>query len=294
MKVLIFGSSGFLGNSLCNVLKENGVEFYTVSRSDSKSSYNIDISDIKQFSQLPHNFFDVVVNCATILPGGSFLDNNYLEKIYKTNILGSQNICIWINGQESVKKIINCSTLVVVNKPWPLQLSEDEATYPTGNHVLYSSSKLTQELIFKTFAESHNISLTQIRFSALYGEKMNWSGIICDIIDQAKKNKKIILKNGSKVTADFLYVDDAAKIIFSSIKHSSEGIINGASGKETSILKLAMIIREYFNGEVEVENYDDPDFTESRSLINIDKLEKIIQTNTFMDLRNGIKKVIEQ
>lgn len=293
MRVLIFGGNGFLGTSLSTILKKQEVEFYTISRSDPKSDYHIDICNIEQFSQIPLNFFDTVVNCATILPGGNFLDNEYLEEIFKTNILGSQNICKWVNSQNSIKKIINCSTLVVINKPWPLQLSENEATYPTGNHVLYSSSKLTQELLFKTFADSKKISLAQIRFSALYGEKMKWSGIICDIIDQARINRRISLKNASKVTADFLYVDDAANIIFHAIHNNVEGIINGASGKETSILELANIIKEQFADEIEIENHEDPDFIENRSLIDIDKLKGIMQTNTFLDLTNGIKKIIE-
>ncbi|MCW3170805.1 NAD(P)-dependent oxidoreductase [Chryseobacterium sp. 09-1422] len=293
MKVLIFGGNGFLGTSLCNLLEKKEVEFYTVSRSDPKSSYNLDISDINQFAQLPLNFFDAVVNCATILPGGNFLDNEYLEKIFKTNILGTQNICKWINTQDSMKKIINCSTLVVVDKPWPLNLSEENATYPTGNHVLYSSSKLTQELLFNTFAQSKNISLSQIRFSALYGESMSWSGVICNIIDQARKNKKISLKNASKVTADFLHVDDASAIIFSALNNNLEGIINGASAKETSILDLANIIKDCIDENIEIENHEDPDFVENRSQIDVSKLEKIIKTATFMDLKYGVKKMID-
>lgn len=293
MKVLIFGGNGFLGTSLCNLLEKKKVEFYTVSRSDPKSSYNLDISDINQFAQLPLNFFDAVVNCATILPGGNFLDNEYLEKIFKTNILGTQNICKWINTQDSMKKIINCSTLVVVDKPWPLNLSEENATYPTGNHVLYSSSKLTQELLFNTFAQSKNISLSQIRFSALYGESMSWSGVICNIIDQARKNKKISLKNASKVTADFLHVDDASAIIFSALNNNLEGIINGASAKETSILDLANIIKDCIDENIEIENHEDPDFVENRSQIDVSKLEKIIKTATFMDLKHGVKKMID-
>ncbi|MCX8531508.1 NAD-dependent epimerase/dehydratase family protein [Chryseobacterium luquanense] len=292
MKVLIFGGNGFLGNSLCALLEKKEVEYYTVSRSDQRSSYNLDISDINQFAQLPLDFFDTVINCATILPGGNFLDNEYLEKIYKTNILGTQNICKWINTQDSIKKIINCSTLVVVNKPWPVNLSEESATYPSGNHVLYSSSKLTQELLFKTFADSKNISLSQIRFSALYGETMSWSGVICNLIDQARRDKKISLKNASKVTADFLHVDDASAIIFSLLHSNLEGIVNGAAGTETSILDLANIVRDCLDENIEIENHVDPDFEENRSQIDVSKLEKIISTKTFIDLKNGIKKII--
>jgi len=293
MKVLVFGGNGFLGNSLTSILKKEGMECFTVSRSDKKSNYNLDISNYQEFSRLPLDYFDAIVNCATVLPGGNYLDNEYLEKIYKTNILGTQNICKWIETQQSVKKIINCSTLVVVAKPWPLHLSEDEATYPSGNHVLYCSSKLTQELLFKTFATSKNISLSQIRFSALYGETMNWSGLICNLIDQAKKYKKISLKNASKVTADFLYVDDASKIIVATLREDLDGVINGASGKETSILELAEIIASQFDETIEIENKEEEGFIDDRALVSVKKLEKIIDTKTFLDLKEGIQKMMK-
>lgn len=294
MRVLLFGASGFLGNSLSEVFDQKEIEFHTVSRNNKASSYNLNISDSNQFSILPLNFFEVIVNCATILPGGSFLDNKYLDDIYKTNILGSQNICNWIDKQESIKKIVNCSTLAVVNKPWPLKLTEEASTYPTGNHVLYSSSKLLQELLFQTFATSKKISISHIRFSALYGEKMHWSGLICSLIDQAKQNKKIILSNASKVTADFLYIKDAANIILSVLENNFEGVINAANGKETSILDLAKIIKEQFEETIEIYNQEDNDFDENRSFIDISKLKKIIDTDSFLKLEVGIKRLIEQ
>lgn len=293
MRVLIFGGNGFLGDAVTSLLHEMGFEYYTVSRSYSKSSYNLDISNFEEFSKLPNNFFDIVINCATILPGGNYLDNDYLEKIYKTNILGTQNICKWIDGQSSVTKIINCSTLVVVAKPWPLHLTEDEFTYPSGNHVLYCTSKLTQELIFKTFAADKRIVLSQIRFSALYGESMAWNGIICNMIDQAKENKKISLKNGSKVTVDFLHINDAAKIILATINSDYNGILNGASGNEVSLLELANIIAKSFNDTIEIINIEEENINENRALISIDKLKKIIDTSLFINLSNGIQKMTD-
>ena len=193
MKVLIFGGNGFLGKALQHEFNKSKVEFFTVSRSNTLSSFNVDISKIDDFSSLPDNFFTVIVNCAAVLPGGSYLDSAYLDLIYKTNILGSQNICNWISSQSSIVKIVNCSTLVVVKKPWEMPLLEvEENTYPFGSHVLYCSSKLAQELIFKTFSDDFKIKLAQIRFSTLYGKGMNWNGLLCNFLDQATNNKKII------------------------------------------------------------------------------------------------------
>lgn len=293
MKILLVGGNGFLGTALSSLLKANEIECYTLSRSNKNSNFNIDIGNYDDFKKLPNNFFDVIVNCATVLPGGNYLDSQYLEKIFRTNILGTQNICNWLSSQHSVKKIINCSTLVVIAKPWPLNLSENAATYPAGNHVLYCSSKLTQELIFKTFAYSTKVALSQIRFSALYGSTMNWSGLICNIIDQSKKNKKINLTNGSKVSADFLHVDDASKIILATIKNGVSDVINGASGTETTVLKLAEIIKQLSAENIEIQNIETDNFKEDRAVVNVDKLSKIIDVKGFVNLTHGINEMMK-
>lgn len=292
MKVLIFGGNGFLGQALGQLFDAENIEYSTASRSTNRADYQIDISNGADFEKLRVNHYNVIINCATVLPGGHYLDSEYLEKTFKTNVLGTQNICKWINDQASVQQIVNCSTLVVVAKPWPLSLREEAATYPIGNHVLYCSSKLTQELIFKTFADIKEITLSQIRFSALYGEQMPWSGIICNLIDQARKNGEIILKNGNKVSADFLHVADASKIILASIKKNYNGILNAASGEEVSLFDLACIIRDATGWNVKVRNNDEMDIDENRSDVKIDKLREIIDTEEFISIKVGVQKML--
>ena len=294
MKVLLFGANGFLGKAVKETLDENNVESYTVSRSVGNADYQVDISSFDDFSNLPNDFFNVVVNCATVLPGGDYLDSDYLEKIYKTNILGSQNICKWMNSQSSITKIINCSTLVVVKKPWAISLLEEEAnTYPHGRHVLYCSSKLTQELLFKTFADSRRLQLTQIRFSTLYGETMSWSGLLCNLIDQSKSANSISVANGNSVSADFLYVNDAARIIEAAIKSDVVGIVNGASGVETTILQLAEIISKNSKATVALHNIESEEKSSDRASINISKLKKMIDVNSFLNFEEGVKKMMQ-
>ncbi|MBE7693730.1 NAD-dependent epimerase/dehydratase family protein, partial [Tenacibaculum finnmarkense] len=118
MRILVFGANGFLGKEVVNLLKSNDFEVFTISRSDKSCNFNLNISKFDDFQVLPNHFFDVIINCATVLPGGNYLDNDYLDAIYKTNILGSQNICKWIESQQTVIKIINCSTLAVAQKRW--------------------------------------------------------------------------------------------------------------------------------------------------------------------------------
>lgn len=292
MKVLVIGATGFLGTEICKLLALKKIFFNTVSRKSSTTDFEIDIADYATFDVLPKNFFNIIINAATTLPGGNFLDNNYLDKIYKTNILGSQNICKWINEQTSIKKIINCSTLVVVNKPWQNSVDENSATYPLGNHVLYCGSKLMQELLFESFCKNRYLLCTHLRFSSLYGQSMNWSGIICNFIDQAKDKRSISLTNGNFVYADFLNVIDAANSVYVAITNDIKGIVNVASGVETSILQLAQMVASNFSEIITIENKDNLENLFDRAVVSTSKLEQYLNVSEFVKLENGIKYLI--
>lgn len=291
MNVLVFGANGFLGKALQKSIEKEGHAFFGASR-NIETGYKIDISKYEDFLCLPQNYFDVVINCATILPGGNFLDSNYLNEIYETNILGTQNICKWISNQKQIKKIINCSTLVVVNKPWAHKLTEETPTYPVGSHVLYCSSKLMQELIVETTANQFEIDFVNIRFSAIYGNNMPKKGIIWNLYNQAKNQKEINIVNGNKVSFDFINVIDAANIITALLKNNSKGILNVASGVETSLYQLATIIKNNVDKSITIINKEEELSVPNRAVISIEKLNSIIETKKFIDLDNGINQLV--
>jgi UDP-glucose 4-epimerase len=184
--------------------------------------------------------------------------------------------------------------LAVVNKPWDYNLTEEVATYPKGDHVLYCTSKLMQELIVDTVATKNNIDFVNIRFSAIYGETMHKSGIIWALHQQAINNNSINIINGNKISFDFINVKDAARILVRSIdSEKSRGILNAASGTETSLFELASIIKKNISKSVLIENEDKPNFTSNRSKIDVTKLNKIIDTSSFVDLNDGINQIFK-
>jgi len=293
MIVLVFGGRGFLGMEVVKVLKEAKYSVFSASR-NAKNDFRVDVSNYADFSKLPKDFFDVVINCATTLPGEDMFDNDYLNRIYQSNILGTQNICKWISYQSTVKKIINCSTLAVVNKPWDLMLTEKTEAYPSGEHVLYSSSKLMQELIVKTTGEKLNIDFVNIRFSAIYGKGMPKSGIVWALYQQGNNNDVIRIINGNKVSFDFIHVSDAARILLALTKSGPiNGILNAASGVEITLLKLSNIVRNNISKSIIIENDDSEDMPLNRSKIDIQKLNCILSTDSFLTLDEGLKQVFE-
>lgn len=278
MKYLVFGAGGFLGNHLQRLLLESGEKVYCVKRIPDENSFNIDITRSDAFNSIDI-IPDIIINCASALPDGAqcFNDTDYLRRLFETNVIGGANIINWANSK-GVKKVINCSTLVVVNKPWPTPLKEVENTYPKGNHVGYSASKLSQELVMSSIAEATGIELLHVRISALYGPEMKGSGILHQLINKARAGEILHLNNGNNVSYDFLHVDDAVKAIYHLSRQVdwSDTIVNLASGEEITLIKLAEILCEITgNSKKNIRNVDS-DNIPSRANVDTSLLEKYL------------------
>ncbi|WP_224999058.1 NAD(P)-dependent oxidoreductase [Cesiribacter sp. SM1] len=301
MTYFVIGAGGFLGSTLVKYLQQQGEEVYYSKRSvgagDSANACALNITDATQFTSVKAKP-DVVINCASALPDPYkvFNDPAYLEQLFSTNVLGGANIMNWA-AAEKIPRVINCSTLVVVGKPWPVPLKEGEKTYPKGGHVGYSASKLSQELVMSSIAEANGLSLLHLRISALYGPGMKAGGILHKLIGQAAAKENINLTNGNRVSFDFLHVDDAVKAIahLAKLDEWPEQVINLASGEEITLMELAEVICEQTGCSKEkIINKDDPHFS-SRAKVDISLLEKYLQgsgINTGL-FRQKVKSVVE-
>ncbi|MFD3003684.1 NAD-dependent epimerase/dehydratase family protein [Pontibacter toksunensis] len=292
MKYLVFGANGFLGSTLVRHLKQAGENIYSVKRTAADGAFALDITRPEGFEAitiLP----DVIVNCASALPDPtkSFSDRDYLRQLYETNVIGGTNIMNWA-AAKGVRRVINCSTLVVVNKPWPVPLQETANTYPMGNHVGYSSSKLSQELVMRSIANVKGIQLLHLRISALYGPGMKDGGILTKLLKQASGKEKISLTNGNKVSFDFLHVEDAAKAIhhLAGMEEWKDNVINLASGEEITLMALAELLSELTESPKEnITNTDEEGF-ESRAMVETSLLEYYLE-GTGINTRSFAEKV---
>lgn len=259
-------------------LQQAGEEVYAVRRTPRDGAYAVDITQPKAFKDigvLP----DVIMNCASALPDPAqgFSSPDDLRRLYEANVIGGANIMNWA-AANGVKKVINCSTLVVVGKPWPVPLKETASTYPMGNHVGYSASKLAQEVVMSSVAAQHNIEVLHLRISALYGPGMKEGGILTKLLKQAQHKEKISLTNGNKVSFDFLHVEDAARAIchIARMRSWPDKIINLASGEEVSLLALAESLCELTGNPIENILNTDEAVSASRAVVDTTLLEKYL------------------
>lgn len=295
MKYLIFGGTGFVGKSLVQYLEQQGQEVLSVSRSGRGKSLALDItkeSDFLKLNYLP----DIIINCASKIPekGKSSSDPLFIRELFLTNVVGAVNITNWA-VKNNIPKILNCSTLVVVKKPWPNPLKEEFSNLPDGLHVGYSMSKLSQERIMDECVKPSKTKLVHIRLSAVYGEGMTRDGVIFNLIDNLKSNKEVILHDSFRNSADFIHVRDVCKSLFNLSKQEiSWDYLNLASGKPVTINELALQLKKILNSKSKIIDKES-NRPSSEAHIDISRLRKIIggTYSDFLPLEEGLATLIE-
>lgn len=293
MKFLVFGGTGFIGSNLVQYIRDQGGEVFPVSRSGGKDSLPLDITVGSEFSKI--NFEpDVVINCASRIPakGKKSTDPEFLKELFLTNVVGAANIANWAVKNE-ILKLINCSTLVVVNKPWPQPLTEDYFRLPEGFHAGYAMSKLSQEQIMNHCVSGSDTRLIHMRLSAVYGPGMTPEGIIFNLLKNLVQDRDVNLTDANSNSLDLIHVKDVCKAIYAlGVNGYEEKVMNLASGKEVSIAQLAERLKEITGSNSKINNSDTGN-PPSRAVIDIERLKEHIGPvyADFVPLKEGLKQM---
>jgi len=107
-----------------------------------------------------------------------------------------------------------------------------------NNRFIYSSLKLSGEMLFKNFCNKKNIDLDICRIFNLYGPNDNFS--IISKLKSVLKNKKekIIIYNEGDSMRDFIHVDDVIKIYKKTLSRKGSNIIDIGTGKGLKVIDI--------------------------------------------------------
>lgn len=263
MRVVVFGASGFLGRHVVAALRGAGHDVTAVVRrahppaeapgeaaGPAVEQVTADITDDASLQCLTVRP-EVVVDAAARVPGASTADLRTVGEMFAVNALGALAVAHWAI-ERGAARIVYCSTLAVVGRPWPVPVTEASPTYPVGPHAGYAASKLAGELVGASLAQGAGVSFAVLRLSALYGVGMAWHGVLPVFVDRALAGQPLRVTAGGAVHADLLHVTDAARAVAAAAERPVSGIVNVASGEETCLAELARLVLRLAGREPEL------------------------------------------
>lgn len=294
MKILITGSSGFIGSALKRLLGEKGIEIITYDIKENP------MDDVRNFSSLQAKFIGVdgVVHLAAV-SRVKIAHENPLECI-NTNIGGT------INVLESVREFISEN-----GRPWvifgssrevygePVKLPVVETSHRKAINV-YGVSKLSGEELCKVYAENYGLKTRVLRFSNVYtGVNDHLDRVIPKFILQAFNREDLVINGLGEEIFDFTYITDTVQGIWGCIQEIERNShlfddFNISSGIPISLVDLAELIIKKTESSSKVKYTASRSYDVSKFYADPAKARKKLGFAPKIALENGINLAIKE
>ena len=222
-KILVSGSAGFIGFSVCKNLLEKGFNiigidnhnnYYDPAMKESRlnklekySNYNhhrIDLVDRKKLDEIFKKYKpNKVINLAA-QAGVRYSIENPLAYI-NSNIIGFAHI-LENCREHKIEHLVYASTSSVYGANSKLPFSEhDSANHPLS---VYAASKKSNELMAHSYSHLYQLPTTGLRFFTVYGPWGRPDMALFKFTKAILEGKPIDVFNHGKHTRDFTYIDD--------------------------------------------------------------------------------------
>jgi len=229
MRIVITGSSGFIGSYL--VKKLAGNDNYDLVLLD--LSLGIDICNWEQLKSF--SGFDVMIHLAN----RSFVPDSYKEpqSFYYTNFISTLNALELCRINKA--RFIYLSSYVY----GPPDYQPINEKHPTSPFNPYSQSKLACESLCEGYCRDFNVPVVVFRPFNIYGLGQNGSFLIPSIIKQAKRGNIVVRDERPK--RDYLHVNDLVRAIENSIEYEGDKgieIFNVGFGLSYSVKQVVDLV----------------------------------------------------
>jgi UDP-glucose 4-epimerase len=241
MRIIITGSSGFIGKNLYEQLGGAHDLFPIDIKKSLKGQEKIDVVKTNLEKAVPGEW-DAILHHAAIVSVPESIRNPV--ETMETNVMGTLNV-LELARKKDIGKVVLASSAAVYGDTQRLPLKESDCPKPL---TPYGTSKLANELNALEYSRYHGIRTVVFRYFNVYGKYQNpnnpYSGVICKFLDNALEGRDIVIYGDGKQTRDFVHVDDivqANMIALAKIKKSD--IFNVCTGEEIRIIDLANSIK---------------------------------------------------
>ncbi|SRR3989339_159313 len=292
-KILITGGSGFVGQNVISLLSEQNknIEIYNLSRTP------LEIPGVKNLKCLAENFnfsdldnlqFDYIINLLALSHDKECQDFNLAQEI---NITFTKKLLDFSLTQKQLKKMVHLSSAIIYDNLAISPVTEDSKLY--YNYSNYSFTKGVSENYANFYREKFKLPMIIFRLSNIYGpyQKIeNSTFLIPSKITQAIDDGKIEVFDFSP-RRDWVYSEDAASAIVSSLFVDYSGILNLGSGIGASVEEIVSEIASQLGVKYYTLN------KKSNGPLNfysdISKVSQILNWSPNTSLKDGLQKTIE-
>jgi nucleoside-diphosphate-sugar epimerase len=191
MRILVVGSSGFIGRSVLRELIRRGHDV-TGSAVNSEADIRLDVTDLASCRRvLADGYFDAVLNLSARGVTSGSADNRVLRG---TNAQGPANFALAISE--------------MANAPWLVHVAS--STEPVAGEIaesIYSATKAQGTLAVRARMTQAQLPYSIARVHNTYGISQPPGRFLYDLVMHLRRGERVLLHYPNRVR-DFAYIDD--------------------------------------------------------------------------------------
>lgn len=236
-KILVTGSTGFIGKTVLAKLNILGHEVIVMNRASGN------ISDQKTWEALPKT--EVVIHLAAL----TFVPDSWTDpySFTQTNLQGT--ICALEYCRKHNSKLVFLSTYMYGN-PESLPIPEDAKLHAFNPYAL--SKKMAEDACL-FYADNFKVSTVVLRPFNVYGPGQKIDFLIPSIIKQALAGEAIKVKV-LEPKRDYIYIEDLVQFIILAIGFDQPfAVFNVGTGKSYSVAELIAVIQQCMGTNLPVQ-----------------------------------------
>ena len=283
-RILVTGSSGFVGKNLVEELKRQDAEVSTLT---DRSGRRIDIRDQQRVVRIINKIrnIDIVYHLAAITSVPFSFENP--RETYDVNVLGTLNILELCRSCNADKMVFASS--YVYGQPQYLPIDEKHPLQPTNP---YARSKILGEELCRAYNTDSGVKCIILRPFNIYGVGQGKDFLIPSIIAQLRYGK-IELKDPAP-KRDFIYISDVidAYIKAGEFKGNFE-VFNIGYGKSYSVKEIVDKIIYLYGRDVKVKYSGERRKNEIMDTIaDIKKAKEKLGWKPSVEIDNGLSNLL--
>lgn len=245
-KILVSGSSGFIGSKLVARLKEKGHDVTGYDIVEGKDLLNL--KDLEGAIESADVVFHIAAQANLVEMAKSVEDgrDGVLRNVEATH--NAAYLCA-----KHKKWLIFASTVCVYGNVTKHPAKEDE-TLPNPSD-LYACSKYAAEWIIKGYGLNYGMKWTILRFATIYGPGMRAAMGLSIFFRQAFANEPITVHGNGKQDRTLTFIDDLVEGIIAPLDHETEAqgeVFNLTSERPISALTMAEDVRRISGNDVAI------------------------------------------
>jgi len=262
-RILVIGGAGFIGSHIVDqLLREPVREVVVLDNFVRGTRGNLDQAVSDERVELVEGSIMDQELLARLMEGTDYVFHLAALWLYEcvheprsaieVNIVGTFNV-IEAAQRAGVKKVVYSSSASVYGDAVVTPMTED---HPFNLRNTYGATKLTGEMLFRSFNEQHGLDYVGMRYMNVYGPRMDYKGtyvsVIMKVLDKIEAGEQPEVFGDGSQAYDFVHVSDVARANILALKSDATDVnLNVGTGVKTTIRELVDSLLEISGSELE-------------------------------------------